>query len=1101
MRRHALMLVAYGLVFLISTAGCGGGGGGGGGGSQSPPPQPDFAISLSSSSITLIDGTTSSPITVAVTPTGSFTGSVNIALNGIPAGVTANPSGTFSVAAGQSVGVIFGASSSASTGQFNITAAGASGSLSHFSNLSLTVQAGVPTNLPRTSYLRNDSVASLDNPAGELHRRHIIYDPARQQLFVANNAMNRVEVYSTSTFTRIATIDVPGASSVELSPDGSILWVGTTLEQFVSIDPAALQVKSRTPVPGLTPIPNQLFIRPVELLSLSSGKLLVRLRQPSSNESLAALWDPLSSSFTNLTSLAPALFQNGFGVVARSANQRRFLVCANDSSATAATFDSNGNLLSGPQSLGTGTIISAAANSDGSQLAILLASNNATQLLLLNSGLSIVGTYNATSSLGVLFSPDGQTLYVAEAFGGGRVITALTAATMQPIGQAPDLSIQGVGSSLEDIDTNNFLYAVANRGITRIDVAQTFALSPNAPLLANAPALQPSEGVNVGGTTVTLNGSNFSASAQVRFGNQNAVNAQSLSATQLQLASPPSATSGPSDVTAYFSNNWLAFAPAAFSYGPSMQSILPNAVSPSGGDTVVLYGYGFGSDPTQIKITIGGQPATVQKVEALSNILPTSALDAAYPFSLERVTLTSPAGSPGKADIAITTPSGSTTLPKSFQYLTSSQIFSHPGLYKFILYDQPRQQLYVTATDHVDAFHLSTQVFGTPIGPPPNGPPPDAALRGLALTPDGSQLIVADFGAQSVYLINPDGGANNGAKVPVGGVSGFLNSGPARVSATSTETVFVGLSGEGTNSGVCNFCLGQMNLSAGPPAFEPAPQPEVATLTGAPLLQTDATGSTMFLAYSSSPGGPVASWSANSPDAFTLSTANDLASDLTASPDGTMLAMRSNNATEIRNSALSLVATPAQAELERVLNRTFAPGIAMHPTGALLYEPFLDGTAPPAQPAKGIRGGIDIRDANNGALRLRIYLPEPLAMLSTDVDGLHGGFLTVDENGQRLFAVTTSGLTVIQLANVPLGIGTLSQTLGPATGGTVVTLRGSGFQSATKATLGGKSAAVSYKDVNTISLTTPAMNPGPQQLVLINPDGESVSQDAAYTAQ
>jgi len=211
--------------------------------------------------------------------------------------------------------------------------------------------------------------------------------------------------------------------------------------------------------------------------------------------------------------------------------------------------------------------------------------------------------------------------------------------------------------------------------------------------------------------------------------------------------------------------------------------------------------------------------------------------------------------------------------------------------------------------------------------------------------------------------------------------------------------------------------------------------------------------------------------------------------------------MCSNNATEIRNSALSLVATPAQAELERVLNRTFAPGIAMHPTGALLYEPFLDGAAPPAPPAKGIRGGIDIRDANNGTLRLRIYLPEPLAMLSTDVDGLRGGFLTVDENGQRLFAVTTSGLSVVQLANVPLGIGTLSQTSGPATGGTVVTLRGSGFQSATEATLGGKSSAVSYKDVNTISLTTPAMNPGPQQLVLINPDGESVSQDAAYLAQ
>jgi hypothetical protein len=1101
MRRHALMLVAYGFVFFVSTAGCGGGGGGGGGGSQSPPPQPDFAIALSSSSVTLVDGTTSAPITVAITASGTFTGSVAITLNGIPSGITANPGGTFSVAAGQSASVVFGASSFATAGQFNITAAGSSGSLSHSAALSLTVQAALPSNLPRTSYLRNDAVAAFDNPADEPHRRHIVYDSSRQQLFVANNAMNRVEAYSTSTFARLATIDVPGASSVEFSADGSTLWVGTTLEQFVSIDPNALQIKSRVPVTGLTPIPNQVFIRPVELLSLASGKLLVRLRQPSSTESLAALWDPTTNSFTDLTNVAPALFQSGMGVVARSADHRRFLVCANGSSGTVASFDGNGNLLSGPQAPSAGSILSAAANSSGTEFAILLVTNGANQLLLLSSSLSILGTYSATSPSGILFSPDDQTLYVAEAFGGGHVITALSTSYVQPIGQVPDFSIQGVGSSLEDLDANSLLYALANRGIARIDVAQTFSLPPTAPLFANAPAALPSEGANAGGASVTLNGSNFSGTAQIRFGTQNPIAAQSISPSQLQLASPPSATIGPTDVIAYFSNNWLALAPAAFSYGPSLQNVLPNSGSASGGDAVVLYGYGFGSDPTQIKVSIGGQAATVQKVDALPNILANTALGASYPFSLERITLTSPSGSPGKADISITAPSGAASLPKSFQYVTSSQTYSHPGLYKFILYDQARQQLYVTATDHVDVFNLSTLVFGTPIGPPPNGPPPDAALRGLVLTPDGSQLIVADFGAQSVYLINPDGGANNGTKVPVGGVSGFLNSGPARVSATSAQTVFVGLSGEGNASGVCNSCLGQMNLSSGLPAFEPAPQPEVAALTGSPLLQANATGSAMFLAYSSNPGGPVASWSANSPDAFTLSTATDLASDLTAAADGTLLTMRSNNTTEIRNSGLSLVGTPAQSELEAIPNRVATPGIAAHPTGALTYEPFLDGAPPAASPATGLHGGIDIRDANNGALRLRIHLPEPLAMLSTDLDGLHGGFLTLDENGQRLFAVTTSGISVVQLANVPLGIGNLSQTSGPASGGTAITLRGSGFQSSTTATLGGNPATVTFKDMNTLSLITPAMTAGPQRLLLTNSDGESVSQDAAFLAQ
>src|SRR5258708_17475142 len=139
------------------------------------------------------------------------------------------------------------------------------------------------------------------------------------------------------------------------------------------------------------------------------------------------------------------------------------------------------------------------------------------------------------------------------------------------------------------------------------------------------------------------------------------------------------------------------------------------------------------------------------------------------------------------------------------------------GFYKFLFSDRGRQQLYLSATDHVDVFDLNAKVLRSPLAPPPKGPLPSAGLRGIALTPDKTQLIVADFGAQSVYLINPDGGANNGSNVFVGGVAGYLNSGPSRVAATSAESVFVGLSGEGGTSNACNGCLGQMNLTAFPP--------------------------------------------------------------------------------------------------------------------------------------------------------------------------------------------------------------------------------------------------------------------------------------------
>jgi IPT/TIG domain len=122
-------------------------------------------------------------------------------------------------------------------------------------------------------------------------------------------------------------------------------------------------------------------------------------------------------------------------------------------------------------------------------------------------------------------------------------------------------------------------------------------------------------------------------------------------------------------------------------------------------------------------------------------------------------------------------------------------------------------------------------------------------------------------------------------------------------------------------------------------------------------------------------------------------------------------------------------------------------------------------------------------------------------MLNTDVDGLHGQFLTIDENGQRLFALTTNGLSIVQLSRVPLGIGALNPASGSAAGGTTVTLRGSGFQSGITASFGGKSVVVTFTDVNALTISTPQVSSGPQQLVLTNPDGESVSLDAAFLAQ
>jgi hypothetical protein len=186
--------------------------------------------------------------------------------------------------------------------------------------------------------------------------------------------------------------------------------------------------------------------------------------------------------------------------------------------------------------------------------------------------------------------------------------------------------------------------------------------------------------------------------------------------------------------------------------------------------------------------------------------------------------------------------------------------------------------------------------------------------------------------------------------------------------------------------------------------------------------------------------------------------------------------------------------------LDNIPQRTDVPGIAMHPSGALVYLPFLTGPAPVSAPFTGLQGGVDIVDAHTGQLRLSVMLPEPLAMLAADIDGLHARFMTVDENGERIFALTASGLTVLQLCQVPLGIGTLTPVAGAAAGGTNIFVRGGGFVSGATVTIGGLTAATTFVSMNTLKIITPALPAGAQPVTITNPNGESVSLTAAFTA-
>jgi len=134
-KRYLFLLLA--LAAGLSIVACGGGSS-----STAPPPVPaDFSMNVQPASVSVTQGGASSPVSISISPLNSFSGSVSVAISGLPAGVTSSPAGTFQIAAGASQSVTFSAANTATLGPVNFNIQGTSGSLSHSAGGTMTVNA------------------------------------------------------------------------------------------------------------------------------------------------------------------------------------------------------------------------------------------------------------------------------------------------------------------------------------------------------------------------------------------------------------------------------------------------------------------------------------------------------------------------------------------------------------------------------------------------------------------------------------------------------------------------------------------------------------------------------------------------------------------------------------------------------------------------------------------------------------------------------------------------------------------------------------------------------------------------------------------------
>jgi len=126
--------------------------------------------------------------------------------------------------------------------------------------------------------------------------------------------------------------------------------------------------------------------------------------------------------------------------------------------------------------------------------------------------------------------------------------------------------------------------------------------------------------------------------------------------------------------------------------------------------------------------------------------------------------------------------------------------------------------------------------------------------------------------------------------------------------------------------------------------------------------------------------------------------------------------------------------------------------------------------------------GIDIYDVHKGTLQREIGVIEP------DIVNISQA-ATIDDTGAYLFLLTKSGLDVIEDAP-PLSVRSASPVPNTASAGTMITLRGAGFEPGATVTIGGQTVPAIVTDAQTLNFTRPSVV-SDLSFTVSNPNGSS----------
>lgn len=918
--------------------------------------------------------------------------------------------------------------------------------------LNVNVPFTRPPGLTRSSYIRTD-----EDPTDG------VYDPVRKLFFTTIGKLNEVRVYSTVDRSLKAVISAPFPQGIDMSVDGSKVYVGSNfVSQITVIDANSLQVVQTVPGPVLTsPVPSTPGLDfPRVLLTLASGKVLILSQHGDVVQFHVFLWDPVAG--TIVQNDPPGVVS--VDTITRSGDRTKAFA----SSGTGVAFydvatDTFAPLLPLPATrLGY--------NGDGTRIAGW--SQDLNSIIVFDgqgNQLAAVPSLSGIFAADFLYSVDDKTLYVASDFSlVGHIVAAYDAQTLAPLGIAPDYRA-GLTFDFKPyaIDETGIMYVGDQMGLDLVDVSAPGSLSFPRPGLGSQ-SVNPQLVSLSAPTAVTVGGVFTAGTNRVFFGDspaspsvlEGAITGADANFTQVTV--PAGKAPGAANMTITRSDGWYAIAPDAVSFGP--QVLFSNVGGPaSGGAKTTIFGYGFVSSSTQV--TIGGLQVTNLQVTGSTG---------AFPIPLNTLTFNAPAGLPGSADIVISTARGNVTVPGGYKYLNTAQVFPVAGHLNQIIYDQARQKLYITNGDHnrVETFSLASQSFLSPIAVGTNP-------TGIMQTPDGKLLAVTNEEDGTVSVIDPDQAkvVNTFSSVVASDLDpGFCRGRvealtPVKPHRALVEVDCTALLGNG-HLRLIDLDTGNFNCTGVTQCD--ADGIDIDFASGLVAMSSSMDGSKVFLTSLLSDPSELGFWDVDG---------NQMLTNACFLGTGQVAVNADTNTFVfgggVFDSQLRLLGVPQEPIYLFALGNSFNNdfGTEVHPSGSLLFFPQ-------------VNGSIDIFDLHKQRLALRLSLPEPLPAVLDP--------MALDETGNKMFLISNSGITIAQLSQAPLSIGTVAPLSGAA--GTLITVRGSGFVAGTSITFGSLQVPATFVDSNTLQATLPAVSSGPLRVTITSPDGSHYSLDNAFTA-